>query len=46
MRTREMEMLNDTLKIFEEGFYIKGGEKKDIKLSKKELHATNVLLPN
>ena len=46
MRTREMEMLNDTLKIFEEGFYIKEGEKKDIKLSKKELHASNVLLPN
>ena len=41
MRTREMEMLNDTLKIFEEGFYIKGGEKKGIKLSKKELHASN-----
>ncbi len=46
MRIREMEMLNDTLKIFEEGFYIKEGEKKDIKLSKKELHASNVLLPN
>ena len=46
MRTREMEILNDTLKIFEEGFYIKEGEKKDIKLSKKELHASNVLLPN
>ena len=46
MRTREMEMLNDTLKIFEEGVYIKEGEKKDIKLSKKELHASNVLLPN
>ena len=46
MRTREMEMLNDTLKIFEEGFYIKDGKKRDIKLSKKELHASNVLLPN
>lgn len=42
MRTREIEMLNDTLKIFEEGFYIKGGgEKKGIKLSKKELHTSN-----
>lgn len=28
MRTREIEMLNDTLKIFEEGFYIKGERKK------------------
>lgn len=41
MRTREIEMLNDTLKIFEEGFYIKGEEKKGIKLSKKELHTSN-----
>lgn len=41
MRTREIEMLNDTLKIFEEEFYIKGGEKKGIKLSKKELHTSN-----
>ena len=45
MRIYEMNMLNDTLKIFNDGFYIKNDKKVNIKLSKEELSKSEVLLP-
>ena len=45
MRIYEMNMLNDTLKIFNDGFYIKNDKKVNIRLSKEELSKSEVLLP-
>lgn len=45
MRTTNIAMLHDTLKIFENGSYTKNGKKVKLKLSKKELYASEVLLP-
>ena len=46
MRTNNIAMLHDTLKIFENGSYTKNGKKIKIKLSKKELYSSEVLLPD
>ena len=45
MVKEEIKMLDDTLKIFDNGFYIKNEKRINIKLSQEELHASNVLLP-
>lgn len=45
MRIDNIEMLQDTLEIFENGFYLKDGKKIELKLSKKEMHSSEVLLP-
>lgn len=46
MRTDKISMLHDTLKIFENGSYIINGKTIKLKLSKKELHTSEVLLPD
>ena len=45
MVKEEIKMLDDTLKIFDNSFYIKNEKRINIKLSQEELHASNVLLP-
>lgn len=40
-----IEMLYDTLKVFENGFYIKNGERKNLKLTDFEMRAARVFLP-
>lgn len=45
MRIQEINMLNDTLRIFEERFFISKGKRRDIKLSKEALKDAKVLLP-
>lgn len=45
MRVDNIEMLNDTLKILEAGFYKKSKKKINLKLSKEEMHESIVLLP-
>lgn len=46
MKEVNVNMLNDTLSIFENGSYEKGGKRIRVKLKKKEQHASEVLLPD
>ena len=36
-RSRELKMFQETLQIFEQGYYVKNGEKIHLKLSRKEM---------
>lgn len=45
-RTRELDMLNETLQILEQGYYIKDGKKIRLKLSKREMEEIHVYLPD
>lgn len=44
-RTKEINMLQDTLQIFEQGYYVKNGKKIRLKLSPKEREQIRVYLP-
>lgn len=46
MRSDNVQMLKDTLGIFEKGYYVKNGKKIKTKLTRKELLTSEVLLPN
>lgn len=46
MRTDNIQMLNDTLKIFEQGYYFVNGKRVNLKLSKDQMKAVRVFLPD
>ena len=46
MREDRISMLQDTLSILERGYYTIGGRKKTLKLSKKQMRAARVFLPD
>lgn len=46
MRADNIQMLNDTLKIFEQGYYVVNGRKVQLKLSRDEMEAVRVFLPD
>ena len=45
-RSRELEMLHETLQILELGFYEKNGRKVQLKLSRSEMEEAKVIMPN
>lgn len=45
MRQENIEMLQDTLDILEQGYYLLGGSKVELKLSKEEMREIHVYLP-
>ena len=45
-RSREIAMLEETLKILGQGYYVKNGKRVDLKLSQEQMRATEVFLPD
>ena len=45
-RSRELNMLDETLRIMEQGYYEKDGRKVELKLSRKEMEEIHVYLPD
>ncbi len=45
-RSRELDMLHETLQILEQGFYEKNGRKVQLKLSRSEMEEAKVIMPN
>ena len=44
-RSRELNMIKETIQILEQGYYVKDGRKIPLKLSRKEMEEINVYLP-
>ena len=45
-RSRELNMLNETLQILKQGYYVKNGRKVKLKLSRREMEEIHVYLPD